>query len=925
MEADRGWTFCGDGKAFLPAWTHGGFTPCFLETVTSLVEFLFVFVFGGSFLLMSAKPIPAELQKRWKNLCRFQTAVSVAALLLHLARLIFLTARHGPTEYVIVSDTLFLMAWIMSAKMIIRIHYESRKWPYYVLDIFWILAGVRTILEAVSHKNPEWFFNDVSSEDSTAGLILFSLRAACILLLLLSRVVGLLKQRSSPEQQGYTMVANGETSIQTVENGGSDPSKPAQSSSSSSGFQHEKSSRPKVLGTVAEQTGSTWANITKKFHIIWPFIWPKKQIWLQLQVLFCFGLLVLGRVVNLYVPILYKVIVDKLTPDSPSPPPPPSPPSSFSHHEIAGLNTSTAGSWAAAFSTTVTEFPVKEIAIYVFLRWLQGGGSGAMGFLNNFRSLLWIKVQQYSSRISRVDLFTHLHSLSLRWHLSRKTGEVLKIVDRGTDSVNSLLSYVIFNIMPTFVDIGIACVYFTQSFGAYFGLIVFVTMFIYVYSTIFITEWRTKFRRAMNTRDNQTRQIAVDSLINFETVKYYNAEDFEKNRYDAKIVDYLIHEWKSLSSMNLLNAVQNIAITAGLMIGSILCAYMVSRGTLTVGDFVLFLAYIIQLYAPLNYFGMYYSMIQSNLVDMENMFDLLDEVPEVKDAPNAGSLTLHNTALGPSIVFENVSFSYEPRKSVLKNVSFTVEPGQTVAIVGSTGSGKSTIMRLLFRFYDVNEGRILIDGQDIKSVTQRSLRQVMGVVPQDTVLFHDSIKYNIAYGNVNASEEQILDAARAAEIYDAILRFPDQYETVVGERGLKLSGGEKQRVAIARTILKSPQIILLDEATSALDTQTERNIQSSLNKICANRSAIVIAHRLSTIIGADVILVLKDGEIVERGNHQQLLRENGQYAQMWQQQLEIVEEEENRRKEEQQDPAQSSQASAPKQPAVSTASSHHHH
>ncbi|XP_037252165.1 ATP-binding cassette sub-family B member 6 isoform X2 [Falco biarmicus] len=398
--------------------------------------------------------------------------------------------------------------------------------------------------------------------------------------------------------------------------------------------------------------------------------------------------------------------------------------------------------------------------------------------------------------------------------------------------------------------------------------------------TIFITEWRTKYRRDMNTRDNEAKSRAVDSLLNFETVKYYNAESYEVNRFNDAILKYQVSEWKVSASLGLLNQTQNLVIGLGLLAGSLLCAYFVTENKLHVGDFVLFGTYIIQLYTPLNWFGTYYRMIQNSFVDMENMFELFHEEQEVKDAVNAGDLHLE----AGRIEFENVHFSYVDGKEILQDVSFTVMPGQTLALVGPSGSGKSTVIRLLFRFYDVWGGCIRIDGQDISQVKQASLRAHIGVVPQDTVLFNDSIANNIRYGRILATDQEVQEAAQAADIHDRILSFPDGYNTQVGERGLKLSGGEKQRVAIARTILKGPRIILLDEATSALDTETERNIQASLAKVCSHRTTIVVAHRLSTVVGADQILVLKDGRIAERGRHEELLQKGGVYAGMWLQQ-----------------------------------------
>uniref|UniRef100_A0AAR2JLZ1 ATP-binding cassette sub-family B member 6, mitochondrial n=1 Tax=Pygocentrus nattereri TaxID=42514 RepID=A0AAR2JLZ1_PYGNA len=507
---------------------------------------------------------------------------------------------------------------------------------------------------------------------------------------------------------------------------------------------------------------------------------------------------------------------------------------------------------------------------------------GTSGFVSNMRSFLWTRVQQHTSRTVQLQLFAHLHALSLRWHLGRKTGDVLRSVDRGTSSVSNLLNYIVFTILPTIADIVIAIVYFVSYFNAWFGLIVFICMFLYLILTIIITEWRTKYRRNMNQQDNNAKSKAVDSLLNFETVKYYNSESYEVSRFEEAILKYQASEWKSNASLALLNQTQNLIIGSGLLAGSLLCAYFVTVDRFQVGDYVLFGTYVVQLYTPLNWFGTYYRMIQTAFVDMENMFELLTEEKEVKDDVNAVDLL----CIEGRVDFQNVCFSYIAGKEILRNVSFTAMPGQTVALVGQSGSGKSTIIRLLFRFYDVQEGCILIDGQDISKVQQSSLRSYIGVVPQDTVLFNDNIRENIRYGRIAASDQEVEDAALAADIHHKILSLPDGYDTQVGERGLKLSGGEKQRVAIARTILKAPRIILLDEATSALDTQTERNIQASLTRVCASRTSIVVAHRLSTIISSDLILVLHEGQIVERGRHEDLLAMQGQYSAMWQKQQE---------------------------------------
>ncbi|KAJ3043567.1 Homocysteine S-methyltransferase 1 [Rhizophlyctis rosea] len=581
--------------------------------------------------------------------------------------------------------------------------------------------------------------------------------------------------------------------------------------------------------------GAAWSDTFRKCRKLLPFLWPR-PFKLQLLVFACFILLALGRAVNLAVPMQYGVVVDDLSghPEDPNP------------------------------DRRRPYFAYGAILLYVFFRFLQGG----VGLLSSMQYFLWIPVGQYTTREVSVRMLEHLHSLSLQFHINRKTGEVLRVMDRGTASIGSLLSYLAFNILPVFVDIGIAVVYFIITFDWAIGLIVFFTMALYVVCTIWITEWRTKFRREMNDLDSASRARAVDSLLNFETVKYYNNEAWEVKNYDDAIRRYQKADWKSSSSLNVLNTAQNLVITIGLMAGLLLCGKRVADGDWTVGAFVSFLTYLLQLYQPLNWFGTYYRVIQQNFIDMEKMLDLFEEHQAVQDAPDAKELDIKDG----QIVFDNVNFAYDPRQTALHNISFEVPAGKTVALVGPTGGGKSTIFRLLFRFYDVTSGSIKIDSQDIRTVTQSSMRQHIGVVPQDTVLFNDTIRYNIRYGNVDASDEEVENAAKAAQIHERILSFPDGYDTKVGERGLRLSGGEKQRIAIARTLLKNPSIILLDEATSALDNTTERLIQDSIKTLCADRTTLVIAHRLSTIVDADVILVMNNGRIVERGTHAELLK-----------------------------------------------------
>uniref|UniRef100_A0A663FB24 ATP-binding cassette sub-family B member 6 n=1 Tax=Aquila chrysaetos chrysaetos TaxID=223781 RepID=A0A663FB24_AQUCH len=690
-----------------------------------------------------------------------------------------------------------------------------------VLLLFWALAFAAENLTLVCWRSPLWWWacgaDPLLSVQVQFGFWLLRYICTFMLFILGMKAPGL-------PRKPYMLLVNEEE--RDVENS-------------------QVSPRAGPLLPDASRTTSTWKDFRRKLRLLVPYLWPKGNHLLQGLVLFCMALMGLERAINVFVPIYYKNIVNELTEGAP-------------WHTLA---------WT--------------VCIYVGLKFLQGGGAGSTGFVSNLRTFLWVWVQQFTNRQVQVQLFAHLHGLSLRWHLGRRTGEVLRSVDRGTSSINSLLSYIVFSIIPTIADIVISIVYFTSVFSAWFGLIIFVCMSLYLTLTIFITEWRTKYRRDMNTRDNEAKSRAVDSLLNFETVKYYNAENYEVNRFNDAIVKYQVSEWKVSASLGLLNQTQNLVIGLGLLAGSLLCAYFVTENKLQVGDFVLFGTYIIQLYTPLNWFGTYYRMIQNSFVDMENMFELFHEEQEVKDVVNASDLRLE----AGRIEFENVHFSYvDGYGEILQDVSFSVMPGQTLALVGPSGSGKSTVIRLLFRFYDVRGGCIRIDGQDISQVRQVSLRAHIGVVPQDTVLFNDTIANNIRYGRILATDQEVQEAAQAADIHDRICSFPDGYNTQVGERGLKLSGGEKQRVAIARTILKGPRIILLDEATSALDTETERNIQASLAKVCTHRTTIVVAHRLSTVVGADQILVLKDGRIVERGRHEELLQKGGVYAGMWLQQ-----------------------------------------
>jgi len=506
----------------------------------------------------------------------------------------------------------------------------------------------------------------------------------------------------------------------------------------------------------------------------------------------------------------------------------------------------------------------------------------ASSIFGELRDLIFAKVLQRAIRRIAIKVFRHLHTLALSFHLERQTGGVSRDIERGTRGVSFLLNFMLFNILPTLLEIGLVTVILFVNYDATFAIITFVTVSIYITLTLVITEWRLKFRRTMNDMDSKANTKAIDSLINYETVKYFGNEDFESQRYDDNMSVWEKAAIQSQNSLSLLNMVQGVVITIGLTAMLFLASEGIVKEELTLGDFVLINTYLLQLFIPLNFLGFVYREIKNSLIDMEKMFTLLGKHQEIQDKDDAKPL---NIADG-NVVFEKVSFSYNPERQILFDIDFEIPAGHTVAVVGTSGSGKSTLARLLFRFYDVNEGGIIINGQDIRDVTQHSLRSNIGIVPQDTVLFNDSIYYNIAYAKPNAEREEIFEAARHAHIHEFIKSLPDGYETTVGERGLKLSGGEKQRVAIARTILKNPRILIFDEATSALDSKSERAIQTALTEVAANHTTLVVAHRLSTIISSNQILVMEHGRIVERGTHQTLLATNGIYTRMWQLQQE---------------------------------------
>ncbi|MGF6253158.1 ABCB family ABC transporter ATP-binding protein/permease [Ensifer sp. LBL] len=601
--------------------------------------------------------------------------------------------------------------------------------------------------------------------------------------------------------------------------------------------------------TVSADTSNPLQTIAN----LWPYMWPSDRADLKLRVIWATVILIIAKVVLILVPYSFKWATDALN----------------GKPDVLGF--------LPVFMTGA----VMLVLAYNLARLLQAG-------LNQLRDALFASVGQHAVRQLAYKTFIHMHQLSLRFHLERRTGGLSRVIERGTKGIETIVRFTILNSVPTLIEFLLTAVIFWWGYGFSYLLVTAVTVWLYIWFTVRASDWRIAIRRSMNDSDTDANTKAIDSLLNFETVKYFGNEEMEARRFDKSMERYEAAATQVWTSLGWLNFGQALIFGAGTAVMMIMSALAVQRGEQTLGDFVFINAMLIQLAIPLNFIGFVYREIRQGLTDIEHMFDLLDVRAEVVDRPDASELVIGKGA----ITFKDVHFAYDAARPILKGITFEVPAGKTVAVVGPSGAGKSTLSRLLYRFYDVQEGAITIDGQDVRTVTQKSLRSVIGMVPQDTVLFNDTIAYNIRYGRVSASEAEVEAAAEAAQIAEFIRTLPEGFQAMVGERGLKLSGGEKQRVAIARTILKAPPILILDEATSALDTRTEQEIQSALDVVSRNRTTLVIAHRLSTVINADEIIVLKDGVIAERGTHGELIDRDGLYASMWSRQREATQAEE---------------------------------
>ena len=589
--------------------------------------------------------------------------------------------------------------------------------------------------------------------------------------------------------------------------------------------------QPALSTSATAVPRSDWATLRRLFPYLWEYKW---------RVLAALAFMVGAKMANVSVPLLLKELIDTMNPKG-------------------GLS-----------ANALLVVPVALLFAYGLLRL-------STTLFAELRELIFAKATEGASRTISLQVFRHLHGLSLRFHLERQTGGLTRDIERGTRAVNSLISYSLYSIIPTLIEVAMVLTLLAVKFDVWFAWITLIALVFYIGFTVLVTEWRTQFRKQMNELDSKAHSRAIDSLLNFETVKYFNNEEFEAQRYDENLERYRVASLKSQRTLSLLNTGQQLIIATGLIAMLWRATQGVVDGRMTLGDLVMVNAFMIQLYIPLGFLGVLYREIKQSLTDLDKMFTLMEREREIADLPGAQALVLK----GAQVAFSHVNFAYDPARPILKDISFEIPAGKTVAVVGPSGSGKSTLARLLFRFYDVQSGQILIDGQDIKQVTQASVRQAIGIVPQDTVLFNDTVAYNIAYGQPGASQAQVEEAARAAHIHNFISATPKGYDTMVGERGLKLSGGEKQRVAIARTLLKNPPILIFDEATSALDSANERAIQAELQSVAQNKTTLVIAHRLSTVVDAHEILVMDAGRILERGTHAELLALGGRYAHMW--------------------------------------------
>ncbi|KAI9781303.1 MAG: hypothetical protein M1839_006096 [Geoglossum umbratile] len=753
------------------------------------------------------------------------------------------TAAHLSTWLVSVSlETLLLGASVVL--------YKSRHYDHYVNE-----------MDDVLHKGPSMWEVTELAIDVCRVILLITLVGLYILFVSLRdwRSPRILENGHSPGEA--TSLLRG---VHTDGESANEPNGVSYGSTLNSPREPHQSHKEEPAGWARPTTlpSKNWWEYIMGYTLFFPYLWPSKSRRLQIIMVICFVLVILQRVVNVLVPYQLAVVTNILSGEDGNEP----------------------------------RLPWVEISLYIFYRFMQGN----MGVLGAVRSYLWIPIGQYSYQALSTSAFEHVHSLSLDFHLGKKTGEVLSALSKG-NSINTFLEQVTFQVVPMLVDLAVAVVFFLFAFDAYFALVIAIITFCYLYITIRMAQWRADIRRQMvnaSREEDAVKYVPIaaaatylvtscllpesrnDSMVSYETVKYFNAETYEFNRYRDAVKAYQKAEYQVLFSLNIMNVTQNMVFTVGLLVSCFISAYQVTTGQRKVGSFVALLAYMAQLQGPLNFFGTFYRSIQSAMINSERMLELFKEQPTVVDGPCAETLS----HCGGEIRFEDVHFSYDVRKPALNGLSFVSPPGTTTALVGESGGGKSTVFRLLFRFYNAQSGSIKIDGHDVRDTTIDSVRRNIGVVPQDTVLFNETLMYNLKYANPQASDEQVYDACRAASIHEKILSFPDGYATRVGDRGLRLSGGERQRVAIARTILKDPKIILLDEATAALDSKTEQNIQSALQQLSKGRTMLVIAHRLSTITNADQILCLHEGAVVERGSHTELLKKKGRYASMWKKQ-----------------------------------------